>query len=164
MIHDTELRLDIRLYLTFLQNTITRMGDYGKTCKQFSITILTSWFVFIGVLVSENKLSNILLISWILIPIIFLWLVNTFFLKTERQYRNKYNEYVNQLKNSLKYTPNDTISIIDNLYNMIPVSSTKNNNKIYWCSVFFSETLLLTYGSQIYVWIFFCGLVVGLLK
>ena len=152
---DSELRLDIRLYLTFLQNTITRMGDYGKTCKQFSITILTSWFVFIGVLVSKCELSDSLTLSWIFIPIMSLWLLDTFFLTTEQQYRNKYNDYAQQYRDSLHSVDNAS-ELINNLYCMNPKY---NNTTICWYSVFFSTTFFIIYGFQI----FLCGLVVGML-
>ena len=150
---DSELRTDTRLYLQFLQNTITRMSDNSKMCKQYSLSILTAWIVFTRLALSANHPINILINLLICLPTIVFWFLDGWYLLFERRYRNKYNSYVNLFTDKIKENKNsdEYKELIETLYNLNPMSNDSNSDNTDYLNILRSRSVFWTYFTQVIV-------------
>jgi len=112
-------------HLEFIQNVITRMNSNSFLIKGWTITLVSALFA----LASSDTNLNYVLISYIAIPVF--WVIDGFFISTERQYRDLYNEV--RLKNE------DEVD-----FDM--TASKFNTGKNTWVSGIFSKTLIPFYG------------------
>ena len=97
-------------HIDIVQSTISRMAQNSFAIKGWTITILVGLFVFL----QNDKFRNNIFIY--LIPIIFFWLLDSYYLWQERLFRKLYNDiivnvteeydlsmYVTQYKNTVKF-------------------------------------------------------------
>lgn len=113
-------------HLEFLQNVITRMSTNSFLIKGWTITLVAALLA----LASKEPVSKYAFIS-ILIVIAF-WILDSFFLSQERQYRALYN--IVRLQEQSDYSMD---------------ASNYNTGDNKWCSCFCSRTLIMFYGAII---------------
>jgi len=112
-------------HLEFIQNVITRMNSNSFLLKGWTITLVSALFA----LAAKDSNLNFVLISYIVIPVF--WILDGFFIATERQYRDLYKEVANKQENDIDFNMN----------------ATKFNGKgRTWIDGIFSKTLLPFYG------------------
>jgi hypothetical protein len=112
-------------HLEFLQNVITRMNSNSFMIKGWVITLISALFA----LAAKDSNIKFVLISYIVIPVF--WILDGFFLSTERQYRALYD--------SIRQRENENIDFDMN------ASAFKNEDRT-WPKGVFSETLIPFYG------------------
>lgn len=78
-------------HIDIIQSTISRMAQNSFMIKGWTITILVGLFVFL----QNNKFKNDIFIY--LIPIIFFWLLDSYYLWQERLFRKLYNDIIDNL-------------------------------------------------------------------
>lgn len=114
-------------HLEFIQNIITRMNSTSFQIKSWTITIVTA---LLGVYASTTKIDFIFLA---ILPTIFFWCLDTYYLMQERKFRGLYNDVagVSEEPNQIKL-----FEINTELY--------KGGTCSYW-NVLRSTTIFLTY-------------------
>lgn len=117
-------------HLEFIQNVIARMNANSFLIKGWAITLVSALFA----LAAKDANLNYVLISYIVIPVF--WILDGFFVSTERQYRDLYDE----------------IKILDAEQIDFNMNASKFNkgNRTWICGVF-SKTLIPFYGISITV-------------
>lgn len=86
---------DGRQYLQMLQSIIERMAANSANCKTWMVSIVTAFLALVGTLSSLN--------GWILLgvlPVILFWFLDAYYLKIERGFRNREQEYINEVNNT----------------------------------------------------------------
>lgn len=144
-------------HLKYLQDIIKRMSEHSFKIKSWSITMTGG---LLALLVANPQVStNDLLV--VLVPIIGFWLIDTYYLKLERNFRNRYESDVCQIK-SHKYESVNYLSfgkqrkrkkfpeIIKSIRNLnckkIKITCTNfKDNILDYISIFISISMLLTY-------------------
>jgi len=126
LVHMNEKKLK---HLEFIQNIITRMNGNSFLIKGWAITLVSALFA----LAAKDANLNYVLISYIVIPVF--WILDGFFISTERQYRDLYNE----------------IRIFDeeNIDFDMNASRFKIGDR-KWINSIFSKTLIPFYGVSIF--------------
>ena len=81
---------DERQYLQMMQENITRMASNSANAKTWMVTIVAA-FLAIGCQIDE--LGYWLLLA--LIPIVVFWYIDAFYLRLERQIRNREQQFIN---------------------------------------------------------------------
>lgn len=115
-------------HLEFIQNVITRMNANSFFIKGWSITLVSALFA----LAAKDANLNYVLISYIVIPVF--WMLDGFFISTERQYRDLYDEIRILDAEKIDFTMN--------------ASKFNKGNRTWICGIF-SKTLLPFYGVSI---------------
>lgn len=86
---------DGRLYIQLMQANIERMATNSANCKTWMVSIVTAFLALVGTLSSLN--------GWILLgvlPVILFWFLDAYYLKLERGFRNREQEYINEVNNT----------------------------------------------------------------
>ena len=132
-------------YLVFIQNVITRMNSNSFTIKTMTMATVAA---FSGIYATTVK--GILLIIAFLSTIIY-WLLDSYYLKQERQYRELYKKARNLKENSSE------------IYDMN--ASGFANGKCSMLSTMFSITILPIYGVALVLILitFFCQHGIGIM-
>lgn len=112
-------------HLDYIQNVITRMNTNSFLIKAWCITIISALFV----LSKDDTNSKFLLFS--LIPCFSFWILDGFFISTERKYRELYKHVISLNEKNINYS-------------MDTKPFRKLNN--YWISGIISKTLIPFYG------------------
>lgn len=112
-------------HLEFIQNVINRMNSNSFLVKGWMITLVSALFA----LASSDTNLNYVLISYIAIPVF--WVIDGFFISTERQYRDLYNEVRKKQEDEIDFDMN---------------ASRFNAGRNTWISGIFSKTLIPFYG------------------
>ncbi|WP_118802756.1 hypothetical protein [Haemophilus haemolyticus] len=73
-------------YLEFIQSVITRMSSNSFSLKGWSVTLVS------GILALANKDANKGYFLVVYIPVLFFWLLDSYYLHQERLYRALYDE------------------------------------------------------------------------
>jgi len=81
----------VQTYLTLLQSVINRMAANSSNCKTWCITLVSA----IAVLAFEKTKPNYVWIS--LIPTILFLFLDSYYLFLEKQFRARYNSFVDKL-------------------------------------------------------------------
>ncbi len=115
-------------HLEFIQSVITRMNTNSFFIKGWSITLVSALFA----LAAKDANLNYVLISYIVIPVF--WMLDGFFISTERQYRDLYDEIRILDAEKIDFTMN--------------ASKFNKGNRTWICGIF-SKTLLPFYGVSI---------------
>jgi len=115
-------------HLEFIQNVIARMNANSFLLKGWAITLVSALFA----LAAKDANLNYVLISYIVIPVF--WTLDGFFIATERQYRDLYNEVRNIGEDQIDFDMNATKF---------------NKNDRTWVCGIFSKTLMPFYGISI---------------
>lgn len=122
---------DVRKYLEFLQNIISRMANNSFKIKGWTITLTTA---VLGILATQ-KLLTVKYISILLVPIIGFSMLDAYYLKQERIFRKKYDKFVND------YNSNS----FDNLTIFQLSKQDPEKIKTNYVSNFFSKSIIGTY-------------------
>ncbi len=115
-------------HLEFIQNVISRMNSNSFLIKGWAITLVSALFV----LAAKDANINYVFISYIIIPVF--WFLDGFFIATERQYRELYNDVRQKSEDSIDFDMD---------------ASRFNSGKNTWLSGVFSKTLIPYYGVSI---------------
>lgn len=115
-------------HLEFIQNVITRMNANSFVIKGWAITLVSALFA----LAANDTNLNYALISYIVIPVF--WILDGFFIATERQYRDLYNEVRGLDENQIDFD--------------MDASRFDTGNRT-WPRGIFSKTLIPFYGVSI---------------
>ncbi len=115
-------------HLEFIHNTINRMSTNSFIIKGWSITLTSALFA----LAAKDADKKYVIITYF--SILFFWLLNSFFLKLERQFRCLYHD--------VRYKTEDLIDFSMDISNY-------NDGKNTSSSTFFSKSLILFYIPQI---------------
>ena len=75
-------------HIDIVQSTISRMAQNSFAIKGWTITVLVGLFVFLQ---KDNFRNNMIIY---LIPIIFFWLLDSYYLWQERLFRKLYNDII----------------------------------------------------------------------
>lgn len=87
---------DSRQYLLMLQDVIQRMASNSTNCKVWTITIVTS---MMAMMIAVPTLRVFLPIS--ILPILSFYILDSYYLGLENDFRNLQKDYVDKLKESL---------------------------------------------------------------
>ncbi|AIF68432.1 hypothetical protein GZ22_18590 (plasmid) [Terribacillus saccharophilus] len=112
-------------YLEMIQNVINRMASNSFLLKGWTVTIVAGLFVFAN---TREMDSNYILIG--LIPAIFFWILDGFFIHQEKLFRKLY-EHVTTINDSGIDFSMDTSPFIEDVKN--------------WFKCIISKTLLIFY-------------------
>ena len=127
-------------HLEFIQNVITRMNSNSFLIKGWTITLVSALFA----LASSDTNLNYVLISYIAIPVF--WVIDGFFISTERQYCDLYNEVRLKKEDEIDFDMD---------------ASKFNTGKNTWVSGILSKTLIpfygVTFGATLLVMFFMKG-------
>ena len=115
-------------HLEFIQNVISRMNSNSFLIKGWAITIVSALFA----LAAKDANINYVLISYVVIPVF--WFLDGFFIATERQYRDLYDEVRQKNETDIDFDMN---------------ASRFNTGNNIWLSGVFSKTLIPYYGVSI---------------
>ncbi|WP_296123479.1 hypothetical protein [uncultured Streptococcus sp.] len=102
-------------HIDIIQSTISRMAQNSFMIKGWTITILVGLFVFL----QNDKFKNDIFIY--LIPIIFFWILDSYYLWQERLFRKLYNDIIGNLTEesdlSMNITPyKNTVKFYSSLW------------------------------------------------
>lgn len=126
----------VQSYLNILQGVIARMASNSANCKTWCISLVSAILVVIA---DKNKPNY----AWIsLIPIVLFFLLDSYYLGQERNFRQIYNDFVKELHSSGEVT-------IDKLFALKPLQGINVVNLLFSSSLSFSVypfylTLVLT--------------------
>ena len=115
-------------HLEFIQNIITRMNSNSFLIKGWSITLISALFA----LAAKDSNINYVLITYVVIPVF--WLLDGFFIATERQYKDLYKDVTLMNETDIDFS-------LD--------ASSYNKGKNTWQSGVFSKTLIPFYSISI---------------
>lgn len=115
-------------HLEFIQNIITRMNTNSFLIKGWCITLVSALFA----LSAKDSNLNFVLVSYISLPVF--WILDGFFIATERRYRELYKEISGKLESEIDFN--------------LSADKFCSGNKI-WLAGIFSKTLIPFYGILI---------------
>jgi len=116
---------DKRKHLEFIQLTITRMNVNSFLLKGWTITLVAALFA----LAAKDANIRYVMICYIAIPAF--WILDGFYIATDRRYRALYGEVIRKEESAIDYSMDAT-------------KFNKGNNT--WIGGIFSYTLLIFYG------------------
>ena len=115
-------------HLEFIQNVITRMNTNSFLIKGWTITLISALFA----LAAKDANINYVIISYVVFPIF--WILDGFFISTERQYRYLYKEVTLKSNEQIDFKMD---------------ASEYEIGKNTWVSGVFSKTLIPFYSISI---------------
>lgn len=116
-------------HLEFIQNVITRMNTCSFVIKGWTITLVSALFA----LAANDSNLKFTLISYLVIPIF--WILDGFFVASERRFRDLYNEVI--------LIPEENIDF--------SMSVNKFEESRTWPSGILSHTLIPFYGMSLLI-------------
>jgi hypothetical protein len=142
-------------HLEFIQNVITRMNTNSFMIKGWAVTLVAALFALSDKTVSTEH--NLYLITFIPVPVF--WLLDGFFIATERKFRDLYKIVSKTDENLIDFNMNpyfDVVLIEPQGNNELTVWEKSQNlcslnwNKFKeWFKGTFSITLILFYGIMV---------------
>ena len=81
----------VQSYLTILQSVINRMATNSSNCKTWCVTLVSA----IVVIIADKGKPDYVWIS--VVPIVLFFLLDSYYLFLERQFRSLYNEFIRKL-------------------------------------------------------------------
>ena len=142
-------------HLEFIQNVITRMNTNSFMIKGWAVTLVAALFALSDK--TPNTEHNLYLITFIPVPVF--WLLDGFFIATERRFRNLYKFVSKTVEGQIDFNMNPYFDVVlIESQNNQPLSTsdvfnnwfTLNCNKIReWFKGTFSITLILFYGIMV---------------
>lgn len=115
-------------HLDYIQNIITRMNSNSFLIKGWGLTLISALFA----LASKDANLNYILITGIVLPAF--WILDGFFISTERQFRHLYDDVRNKDEEDIDFSMN---------------ISSYGDWRINWFKGIFSRTLIPYYGTGI---------------
>ena len=116
-------------HLEMTQAVINRLGSNSFLVKSWSMTIIVAAMV----LIAKHEIQNPDFVLGLILPAIGFWILDGYFLRQERLFRQVYDEIRAQS---------------DTEFEMNPMKH-KNKPKCSWFSAFFSLTLVIFYILEI---------------
>ena len=148
----SEQKFDKKLkHLEFIQNVITRMNNNSFIIKGWAVTLVSALFA----LSDKTHEHHLYLIAFIPVPLF--WLLDGFFLATERRYTELFKEVSLTEEDEIDFEMNpyhdiDSKRSKEKCINKKSISNcwkhTKSKAKTWLCATF-SITLILFYGVMI---------------
>lgn len=134
-----------RKHLQLIQDVITRMGGNSFLLKGWSISLITAVVGFAITSNSEKDRASLLVIAWVLVLIF--WLLDSYYLGQERQYRGLYKEVASKDETDVDFSLNAT-----------------GHNKGYntWTSAMQSTVFLIFYVPALVILFFVCMQIIGI--
>ncbi len=117
-------------HLEFIQNVISRMNSNSFLIKGWAVTVVSALFAF-----SVNKTDFKFVFIYYAIILTF-WLLDAFFLSTERKFRDLYKEVANKSVDKIDFS--------------MDVKKFAKGNRT-WFRCVFSKTLIPFYGIFILI-------------
>jgi hypothetical protein len=121
-------------HLEFIQNVITRMNTNSFLIKGWTITLVSALFA----LAAKDANLNFVLVSYVVIPVF--WILDGFFIATERRYRYLYEDITKKDENDIDFDMNAS------KYNKKDVKTHRDGR---WSAGILSKTLYHFYGISI---------------
>tara|TARA_B110000211_G_C14089857_1_gene558412 strand:- start:4741 stop:5142 length:402 start_codon:yes stop_codon:yes gene_type:complete len=115
-------------HLDYIQNIITRMNSNSFLIKGWGLTLISALFA----LASKDANLNYVLITGIVLPAF--WILDGFFISTERQFRDLYNDVRRKNEEEIDFSMK---------------ISNYGGWKMNWIKGIFSKTLIPYYGAGI---------------
>ena len=115
-------------HLEFIQNVITRMNANSFLLKGWAITLVSALFA----LAAKDANLRYVLITYLILPTF--WILDGFFVSTERRYRDLYDQVCDQTEDQITFS-------------MDASSFAKGNRR--WDAAIFSKTLWPFYGAAL---------------
>ena len=112
-------------HLEFIQNIISRMNHNSFLIKGWNVTLVSALFA----LSAKDADIKFVLVSYISIPVF--WILDGFFVSTERKFRDLYKDVAAKEEQEIDF-------------GMDTESYNKGNRT--WCRSIFSQTLIPFYG------------------
>jgi hypothetical protein len=144
-------------HLEFIQNVITRMNNNSFMIKGWAVTLVAALFALSDK--TNDTEHNLYLITFIPVPVF--WLLDGFFIATERRYRDLYKSVCTTDEGNIDFNLNPYFNIILiqqqagqdlTLKEKILNWSKMNWSKIKeWFKGTFSVTLILFYGIMVFL-------------
>ncbi|AKA68115.1 hypothetical protein [Clostridium scatologenes] len=85
-------------HLEMIEADITRMASNSFKLKSWSVTLVTGVF---ALSIKDNKLVYPFIAY---IPVVFFWILDTYYLKLERQYRNLFDDVRERVENDIDFS------------------------------------------------------------
>jgi hypothetical protein len=144
-------------HLEFIQNVITRMNSNSFMIKGWAVTLVAALFAL------SNKTTdtehNLYLITFIPVPVF--WLLDGFFIATERRFKDLYKNVSQTDKDQIDFNMNPYFDVVliqpQNNQDLTKWEELQNwgiinSNKIKeWLKGTFSITLILFYGIMVFL-------------
>lgn len=144
-------------HLEFIQNVITRMNSNSFMIKGWAVTLVAALFALSDK--TPNTEHNLYLITFIPVPVF--WLLDGFFIATERKFRDLYKIVSKTAENLIDFNMNPyfDVKLIEpqnnqklTIWEEFQNWCTMNWNKIKeWFKGIFSITLILFYGIMVFL-------------
>jgi hypothetical protein len=142
-------------HLEFIQNVITRMNTNSFMVKGWAVTLVAALFA----LSSTTNAKNLYLAAFVPVPVF--WLLDGFFLATEKRFRDLYDKVRDQEKPDMEFEMNPYHEFVKT--EILPTDNrcTRNGKRIgdwlrilvakgrTWLAATFSITLILFYGVML---------------
>jgi hypothetical protein len=116
-------------YLNILQNIINRMSTFGIAMQTASVTTLTALLAYAS---TNTDTLDTFRIWMFFIPWLFFARYNAFFLRTERAFRERYNQIA--MKNTIDFT--------DFKIDKTDLKSLYSTKECQWFNVIFSKVFI----------------------
>ena len=81
----------VQSYLTIIQSVINRMATNSSNCKTWCVTLLSE----IIVIITNSDNPNYVWIA--IVPVLLFFLLDSYYLSLERQFRDVYNKFIRKL-------------------------------------------------------------------
>lgn len=115
-------------HLNMIQEIITRMGKNSFYLKQWAVGIMIAIYAFAG----ENAHKAVIVTT---IPLVVFWMLDSYYLMTERKFRCLYDEVRNKEEKNIDFNMN---------FNSVKVNM-GNISNYCWIKVAVSKTILPFY-------------------
>ncbi|WP_143961313.1 hypothetical protein [Litoribacter populi] len=89
-------------HLEFIQNVISRMNSNSFLIKGWSITLISALFA----LAAKDANINYVLVAYIVIPVF--WVIDGFFISTERKFRDLYKTVAVKQESNIDFSMDTT--------------------------------------------------------
>lgn len=133
-------KVNLHKEIDLIQACITRMANNSFLIKGWAISIIA-----VVLALSDKNTSAPFLALIVLIPLLSFWYLDSFFLHTERMYREMYAWVINERSDGSK----------SKMYDLNPHRfkdlKDKNGRAVTRMTVMFSETLLAFYGIPVFL-------------
>ncbi len=127
-------------HLEFIQNVITRMNTNSFMIKGWAVTLVAALFA----LSDKTHQHHLYLIAFIPVPLF--WLLDGFFLATEKRFRELYKKVSSLEESNIDFDMNPYSDLGNAKWWKLNLSKALN-----WVGASFSITLILFYGVMLAV-------------
>ena len=120
-------------HLEFIQSVVSRMASNSFLLKGWGVTLVAALFA----LAAKDSNKKYIVVAYF--PVIVFWILDAYFLSQERRFRNLYDGVRPKKDDEIDFSM-DTRPFVD--------------ARTSWAAAFFSTTLVVFYGSMVFLMIF----------